>query len=729
MVHNWLSDENNGRWTMVVDNADDEQVMLNSRKSETDSEASATVLSDRSLADYLPSSSNGSVVITTRNRKVAEGLIEYAEDILDLGPMDVDVAVVFLTKKLKKLEGMCSRDDLTDLARQVDCMPLAMSQAAAYLNQRAPRMSLSKYLWELRSSDEGRARLLQADIRDPRRDGKSSNSIMTTWYVSYEHIQHTHNSAARLLSLMSLFDREGIPDHLLRRQYLDKWPSENEDKDQTRERQSEMDFEDDVATLRMYSLIGTGINEQLFEMHRLVQFSVRKWLEIRDELKWWQRRYVDVLEQRFPFGDYENWSTCQALFPHVQMLISYSTNEASFRQKRAVLLYRAAQYATDHGLYGIAEMMAGISVAEREVVLGKDGTRTLSSMNILASVWWHQGKYKQAEEMHRQALTEREKLLGVNHESTFMSMNELALVLGSQGKYEQSEPMFRRVLAGLEKVLGADHLRTLTAMNNLGVVLEKQGKYEQAEEMHRRALTEGEKVLGVDHPHTLICLNNLGVVLRKQGKYKQAEEMHRRTLTGGEKILGTDNPATLTVMNNLGLVLTRQGKDEQAEEMHRRTLAGREKVLGIDDPATLKSLDNLATVVGRQGEYEQAEEMYRRALVGKEKVLGVEHLATLKTVSNLAWILLLQNRHEESDEMIRRTLVGREKVLGVDHPDTLLDLWVLADAAFKKQDLHEALKLYDRATNGLTKALGAEHPSTLTCLAERESLLEKMNAS
>lgn len=28
MVHVWLSDENNGRWTMVVDNADNEEVML-----------------------------------------------------------------------------------------------------------------------------------------------------------------------------------------------------------------------------------------------------------------------------------------------------------------------------------------------------------------------------------------------------------------------------------------------------------------------------------------------------------------------------------------------------------------------------------------------------------------------------------------------------------------------------------------------------------------------------
>jgi hypothetical protein len=107
---------------------------------------------------------------------------------------------------------------------------------------------------------------------------------------------------------MSLFDREGIPDHLLKGRYL--------------EGQSDMDFENDITTLKDYSLIGVGTSKQ-FEMHRLVQFSTKTWLEIRGELEWWQGRYVEILDKAFTFAKYTASPVRQALFPHVQMLISH----------------------------------------------------------------------------------------------------------------------------------------------------------------------------------------------------------------------------------------------------------------------------------------------------------------------------------------------------------------------------------------------------------------------
>jgi len=70
---------------------------------------------------------------------------------------------------------------------------------------------------------------------------------------------------------MSLFNREAIPDHLLRDRYLD-------------EQESKSDFEDDIATLRAYNLISAGVSDNLFDIHRLVQFSTKKWLEFHDEL-------------------------------------------------------------------------------------------------------------------------------------------------------------------------------------------------------------------------------------------------------------------------------------------------------------------------------------------------------------------------------------------------------------------------------------------------------------
>ncbi|KAK5023999.1 hypothetical protein LTR13_011017 [Exophiala sideris] len=466
MVHNWLSDENNSRRTMVVDNADDEQVMFKQRKSESNSEGLATFLGNRSLADYLPSSSNGSIVTTTRNRKVAEGLIEYAEDILDLKPMDIDEAVALLTKKLRKLEAISTEDDFASLAQQLDCMPLALSQAAAYLIQRAPRMTLSSYLGELRGSDDGRARLLQTDIRDPRRDGKASNSIITTCE-----------------------DKKG---------------------EESPERQREMDFEDDIATLRAYSLIGLGTNAQLFEMHRLVQFSTRKWLGLREQTK------RPTAENGQQFSIEQRGTRRTAAYMGMGMLASAWWQQGKYEQ---------------------AEEMHQQALKAKEKILGVDHNSTLFTMNDLALVLQAQGHYKQSEKMYRQALTGKEKILGMDHDSTLKTMSNLANVLRAQGNYKQSEELHRQALTAREKRLGVDHPSTLMSIDNLAKVLREKGEYKQAEEMSRRALTGREKVLGMNHSHTVTSIGNLAVVLQKQGKYKQAEEMHRLSLTSREKLL------------------------------------------------------------------------------------------------------------------------------------------------------------------------------------------------
>jgi Flp pilus assembly protein TadD len=65
----------------------------------------------------------------------------------------------------------------------------------------------------------------------------------------------------------------------------------------------------------------------------------------------------------------------------------------------------------------------------------------------------------------------REKVLGVDYPSTLDSMNNLALVLRHQGKYDEAEKMHRQELELIEKMLGIDYLSMLDSMNNLALVL------------------------------------------------------------------------------------------------------------------------------------------------------------------------------------------------------------------------------------------------------------------
>ncbi|OCK74142.1 TPR-like protein [Lepidopterella palustris CBS 459.81] len=647
LVSSWLCDETNGRWFMILDNADDSSVFFNKGDGSKSNEGSGSAPPGDSLSDFLPQSPNGSILITSRNRELAYRLTERASDVIKVEPMDQGHALALLTKKIGR---DYSEHDAVELLQALDYMPLAITQAAAYISHREPHTTISKYLQDLRRSDGERASLLKKEVGDAHTDGRASNSIIATWQMSFEHIRQDYPSAASLLSLMSLFDRQRIPELLLKHNYQE---------DSTGDK-----FEDDIYTLSSYSLIRTNIDSNEFEMHRLVQFSMRTWLELNRELETWKEKYISIMDETFPVGRFENWSICQALFPHAKEILSYRPVSNDFMEQWASVAFKIAWYAAETGSYKTAEVMGRRALEAREKMLGKEHPDTLTSISNLASVLQNQGKYKAAEEMNRRALEGRDNALGKEHPDTLTSVSNLALVLQYQGKYKAAEEMNRRALEAMEKALGKEHLDTLTSVSNLASLLQFQGNYEAAEEMNRRVLEGREKALGKEHPDTLISVSNLASVLQYQGKNVAAEEMNRRALEEKEKVLGKEHPDTLTSVSNLASVLQHQGKYKAAEEMNRQALEGREKVLGKEHPDTLTSVSNLASVLHHQGRYEAAEEMNRRAMEGREKALGKEHPDTLTSVSNLASVLQHQGKNEAAGELHRRALEEREKTLG-----------------------------------------------------------------
>ncbi|KAI9854168.1 MAG: hypothetical protein M1813_001338, partial [Trichoglossum hirsutum] len=375
LVYSWLCDEANGRWVIIIDNADDLGVFTcpsDRRKGSKDdvfSNAAAALL------ESLPQSPNGSILITSRSRDVAFRLTGSYADIIRVYPMDQPHALALLRNKL---ESSFEQDDAVALVEALDYMPLAITQAAAYISQRAPRATVSRYLQDLRKDDRDRAKLLDIDMEDSRRDGTASNSIIATWQISFKHIRKERPSATRLLSLMSLFDRRGIPESLLDSRY-------QEDND------ASSDFEDDLNTLTSFSLVATDVEGHQFEMHRLVQFSTRKWLELQSELEGWKEKYVTLMDDSYPVGQHENWKVCRALLPHAQAAVACRPTNGGALGAWASVLFKAAWYASEMGSYHAAKEMGLSALEAREATLGGEHPDTLASVNNLGLVLSGQG--------------------------------------------------------------------------------------------------------------------------------------------------------------------------------------------------------------------------------------------------------------------------------------------------------------------------------------------------
>src|SRR5207248_6275827 len=127
-----LSQESACKWLLVFDNTDDIGIWI-----DRDSNAAQS----RRLIDYLPKSSHSSIVFTTRSLKTAVKLA--GNNVIQVEEMDESVGKLLLSKSLINQSLLTDDQTVMELLKQLTFLPLAIVQAAAYINENA--ISLSEY--------------------------------------------------------------------------------------------------------------------------------------------------------------------------------------------------------------------------------------------------------------------------------------------------------------------------------------------------------------------------------------------------------------------------------------------------------------------------------------------------------------------------------------------------------------------------------------------------------
>ena len=154
----WLRDTRE-KWVLILDNIDDDRFLQETSPP---------------LWTYIPISSNGSVLFTARDKGVATRLVED-RDAIEFKEMDEDHALAQLHNELEK---ETQKNDLIELAKILDFVPLAITQAAAFINNKRPRFSVAQYLASFHT-DRKRTNLLEYE-----QPGISSRR---DWEVRHSH--------------------------------------------------------------------------------------------------------------------------------------------------------------------------------------------------------------------------------------------------------------------------------------------------------------------------------------------------------------------------------------------------------------------------------------------------------------------------------------------------------------------------------------------------------------
>ncbi|KAF1940357.1 kinesin light chain [Clathrospora elynae] len=453
-----LSDEGFGRWLMVVDNADDVDVLFSALNK------GSSV--DR-LIDYLPYSRKGSIVFTTRTAKAASNLAQ--SNVIGLGELGQAEAKELLRIRLFPKHQHQVEDEVTvgEFLGVLAFLALAIVQAVAFINEND--IKLSDYVRLYRASEQEATKLLSEEFQDQGRYRETKNPVATTWYISFEQIRACDQLAADYLSFMACTASTDIPESML--------PA-----DESRVAETKA-----IGTLKAYAFVterrpaGDGRQQQqertkAFDVHQLVHLATRSWLKAQNQWLDWAAKTTMRLVELVPLGDHSTIETWTACMPHARHVASVP--EMYEAEARMRLLDRIGQCEQTLGQYKAAEETHRQLLERRDRVLGKKHPSTLTSMSNLALVLGHQGKYEDAEAMNRQTL-------GREHPETLTSMSNLAVVLEIQGKYEDAEAMNRQTLARREKVLGPEHPDTLMSMSNHAYLLATANMRAKETSMHQ----------------------------------------------------------------------------------------------------------------------------------------------------------------------------------------------------------------------------------------------------
>ncbi|KAK3940345.1 phosphorylase superfamily [Diplogelasinospora grovesii] len=699
-----LSQESAGSWLLVIDNADDRELLIDNAQAPL-------------LRNYLPSSPKGSILFTTRNREVAVDLGIPGNCVITMAEMNRPEAIDLLRKDLKESQTRDTQSTGLLLDFLAD-LPLAIKQASAYMAKK--QISAGQYLKLCQLSDKDSIDLLSRDFEDRSRYREVRNPVATTWLISFDHISRDDPLATEYLRFMCFIGEKDIPQSLL-------------------PQAGTVNAANALGTLKAYAFITERGEDGLFDMHRLVRLAMRNLLKdkeaalagtatsvihrlvrlamrnvVKDNEGTWARTATFVircLAKVFPWPEFENRDIWMRYLPHVLIAIQ-SRADCTDEKAKSDLLHNVGRSYSFAGKYQQAEPICREALYLSERAFGQEDPKTLKTISSLAFILTGLGMYNDAEEMYRRTVKLQEKVLGQEHPDTLNSMKYLAGVVYSLRRYNEAQKICVQTLKLQAKVLGPEHPETLKSLINLSIGLKELGRYQEAEEIHWRTLELQKKAWGQEHPSTLASMNNLANIYEKRKMRQHAAKLHRRTLTLQEKVLGPEHPNTLASIDDLASIYRKQGGYKEAEEMYRQTLKLRTKRLGQEHPVTLHTMSNLASVLEEQRRYQEAEEMYRQTLKLQEKVLGLEHPSTLTSMNNLGIVYWKLEKHEEAEEMHWQTFKLRIKVLGQEHSDTCNSMKNLAIALRSMERYKEVMDMLMEIWRLKLKALGRDHPDS-----------------
>jgi hypothetical protein len=598
-----------------------------------------------SVQAFLPPAGPGGVLVTSQSQHWPSGWA------VQVPVLDAEVAAQFLTART----GDADQGAAVELAKELGGLPLALEQAAAYMQ--ASGTSLGRYLPLFRAR--------QVDLLARGEAPGHREHVAATLGLALSRLGQDAPAAAVLMRLLAFLAPEPVPlDLLLARQEASQglgaeaagalWPLLGD----------ELAVGDAVAALRRYSLAAPA-GDGLVQVHRLVQAVIRAQLTDQ-EADWWKKAAAAVVDAAIPVDPQppRAWRAYALLLPHAQSVLDLTSDG----------LWQVARYLGHSGSYAAArDLFTLIAHAHQgSEDYGPEHPYTLTARHGLAHWTGEAGDSAAARDQHAVLLPIHERVNGPEHRETLVTRNQLARRTGEAGDAAGARDQLNVLLPVTERVLGPEHPITLASHANLAHWTGEVGDRAGARDHYATLLPILERVQGPEHPDTMAVRHHLARWTGRAGDPAVARDQYAALLPVRKRVLGPEHPDTTATIHHLARWTGEAGNPVAARDQYAMLLPVLERVLGPKHPDTLTTLHSFARWTGIAGNPAAARDLLTELLLVREQVSGTEHPDTLSVRWSLArWT------GEAGDPAAARDQYGtllpvRERILGFEHPDTVI---------------------------------------------------------
>ena len=448
-VSGWLA--RNGRWLLIADNAPGRDA----------------------VADLVADVAGGHLVITSRASADWRAL---GAQPLSLDVWEREESRAFLMARTEERD----TGALDELADALGDLPLALEQAAAYVNELA--LPVAGYLERLRDR--------APELFAAGRPAYYEHTVATVWQMAFDEVA-LRPVAALVAGVCAQLAPERIPRELLEALA-----------DSGRPGVDARAVDDAIRLLLGYGLVSAG-EDRTFSMHRLIGRLTRTRAQGVDDSEAIET-VVALLDDAWPqrAWEHECWAVCERLLAHALASTEHARTAGVASQRAGDLLVRVAVYQQGRAQYAGARELVEHALALYASGKPPDLARVASALNVHGTILMQLGEFSAACDVLQRALATSQDIHGPEHPEVARTLGNLGLVQEQLGEFEAARASQQRALAIKQAVYGPEHPDVATTLGNLGIVQQQLGELEAARTCAQRAVAIFERSLG-SHPYTV----------------------------------------------------------------------------------------------------------------------------------------------------------------------------------------------------------------------------------